>query len=187
MTRTLRFVSTGSKFEETKLLLAEHGITVLLVKRRLKELQIVDVEALVKDKVIKAFEITGRPVFVEHTGLYLDILNGMPGGLTRLFWERLEKDRFCELFGRSSNPKVTARTVIAYCDARTIHPLFSGEVSGRIAESPRGDAGFGWDCVFIPDESAEGKTFSELGDEKNEISMRRRALDEFGAFLSGHP
>ena len=49
---------------------------------------------------------------------------------------------------------------------------------------PRVDHGFQWDCVFQPDGYTE--TFAEMGTaKKNEISMRRKALDKFAAFLHG--
>jgi XTP/dITP diphosphohydrolase len=181
MTRKVWFVSTGSKFDEARKILARHGVTVVQVSKRLTELQVEDVEVLLKDKVLQAFEITGRPVFVEHTGLYLDALNGLPGGLTRLFWERLEEERFCKLFGGS---RVTAKTAVAYCDTRTIHPLITGEATGRVADAPAGDGGFAWDRVFIPDDSeAAGRTYAQIGPDKDEISMRRKALDAFAEFL----
>ena len=184
MTQKVWFVSTGSKFDEVHNILAGHGVTVVQVKKRLTELQVEDVEILLKDKVLHAFELTGRPVFVEHTGLYLDALNGLPGGLTRLFWERLEEQRFCKLFGGS---RVMAKTAVVYCDTRTIHPIITGEAAGTIAVAPAGDGGFAWDRVFIPDEltTPPGRTYAELGPEKDKISMRRKAFDAFAAFLKG--
>lgn len=51
-----------------------------------------------------------------------------------------------------------------------------GEVVGRIAESPRGNGGFGYDPIF---ELPDGETYAELPDgEKNKISHRRKALED---------
>jgi XTP/dITP diphosphohydrolase len=47
---------------------------------------------------------------------------------------------------------------------------------------PAGPRDFQWDCVFVPD--GQTKTFAELGEQKNEMSMRRKALNEFAVFLS---
>jgi XTP/dITP diphosphohydrolase len=44
-----------------------------------------------------------------------------------------------------------------------------------------GSKDFQWDCVFVPNGYSE--TFAQMGDRKNEISMRRKALDAFAAFL----
>lgn len=178
----LLFVTSNPfKITEAEEILAPHGIRAKGLDIKIEELQTEDADRLVRDKVLKAFRLVGRPLFVEHTGLYLAHLNGLPGGLTQLFWDRLEADRFCELFGSTADTSVTARTVIGYVDGRMCR-TFHGEAAGRVAESPRGPRDFQWDCCFIPDQ--EASTYAELGTErKNEISMRRRALESFASFL----
>jgi XTP/dITP diphosphohydrolase len=65
-------------------------------------------------KAAKAFHKIGHPLFVEQTGLFIDKLNGFPGGLTQVFWDTLEADRVSELFGVGDNTiRATARTIIA--------------------------------------------------------------------------
>jgi len=59
---------------------------------------------------------------------------------------------------------------------------FEGSINGNIAPEPRGPGDFQWDCLFIPE--GETHTFAEMGDRKNEISMRRAALDRFATFLA---
>jgi XTP/dITP diphosphohydrolase len=184
MSQTLRFVSSNEfKIREATSILEPSGITVSGIALKIEELQTNDAHRLVKDKALRAFHCVGRPLFVEHTGLYLRSLNDLPGGLTQLFWDSLGADRFAELFGQTSDPAVTARTHVAYCDGRQFH-FFVGEASGRIAPEPRGDQDFQWDCVFIPDGFEE--TYSELGSRKNEISMRVDALRDFATFLAGN-
>jgi XTP/dITP diphosphohydrolase len=177
----LRFLSSNEfKIREAMEILKRVGIEVVPVKFKITELQTNDIDLLTKDKALKAFKQIGRALFVEHTGLFLNYLNGLPGGLTQLFWDTLQADRFSELFGRSSDPNVKAKTVIAYCDGKQIY-FFRGEIEGKISSSPRGKRDFQWDCVFIPNGFKE--TFAELGVRKNEISMRRKALDELAKFL----
>lgn len=177
----LRFLS-GNEFKiaEAKQILGPCGIEVVPIDYKIEELQTTDSEKLVRDKALKAFDHTARPLFVEHTGLYLEQLNGFPGGLTQVFWDTLGPDRFSELFGRTANTKLVAKTVVGYVDGQRIH-LFEGVVNGTIADKPRGDRSFQWDCVFIPDGYKE--TFAELGAKKNDISMRRKALDALAAFV----
>src|SRR5262249_21296937 len=157
------------KLAEAKAILDPLGIAIGPVLRTIEELQTEDSKLLVRAKALKAFEYLGEPLFVEHTGLYLDYLNGLPGGLTQIFWDRLEADRFAQLFGNAHH-KVVAKTIIGYINGKKCH-FFEGEISGTIASKPRGSRDFQWDCVFIPD--GFDKTFAELGDKKNEISMRR--------------
>jgi XTP/dITP diphosphohydrolase len=60
--------------------------------------------------------------------------------------------------------------------------LARGEVEGRIAESPRGTGGFGYDPLFIP--AGHERTFAEMAlEEKNEISHRTRAFREIKKYL----
>ena len=173
----LRFLSSNKfKIAETESILKPVGINIIPVNIKIEELQTLDTERLVKDKILKAFKIVGRPLFVEHTGLYLEHLNGFPGGLTQIFWDTIEADKFSQLFGIASSNKVIAQTIIGYCDGKQIH-FFKGSVNGTISNIPIGDRAFQWDCVFIPDGYTE--TFAELEDKKNEISMRRIALDNF--------
>jgi XTP/dITP diphosphohydrolase len=177
----LRFLSGNAhKIREAVAIMAPMGITVVPLAIKMEELQTPDTEAIVKDKVAKAFHTIGHPLFVEQRGLFIDKLNGFPGGLTQVFWDTLEAYRVSELFGQGSDTGVTARTIIGYCNGRTVH-CFSGEVRGRIAAEPRGDPAFQWDCVFIPDGFTE--TFAEMGDRKSSISMRRIALDALATHL----
>jgi XTP/dITP diphosphohydrolase len=169
----LLFVSRNKfKHAEATRFLSTLGISVEASHLEIHELQTVDTDALVRDKATRAFAELGRPLFVEHTGLYLDALNGFPGGLTQMFWDTIKKERFAELFA-SETDRVKAVTHIGYVDGRRVH-VFRGEIEGKIVSPPRVDHGFQWDCVFQPDGYDE--TFSELGDKKNDISMRSVAL-----------
>jgi XTP/dITP diphosphohydrolase len=178
----IAFVSNNlHKVEELKILLKDGPIDVVQVSEKIEELQTQDDEKLVKDKLLKAFAITGKPVFVEHTGLHINYLNGFPGGLTEIFWEKLKHEKFAELVGNLPDNTLTAKTSIGYCDGKCIY-FFSGEISGTVPKSPRGPLEFQWDSVFIPDGS--DKTFAEMGTvEKNKISMRKIAYDKFLQFL----
>lgn len=181
--REVRFVSSNPhKIAEAKQILRAQSIDVVPSEIKIEELQTKDTLKLVHDKVLKAFSALGRPLFVEHTGLYLQHLNELPGGLTQIFWDSLQADKFAELFGKlAPNHNVVARTAIAYCDGQQIHD-FSGEIAGEIVPEPRGKRDFQWDCVFQP--KGLNLTFAEMGDKKNEISMRRIALDKLASHLA---
>lgn len=180
----LVFVSKNEfKHAEASRYLATLNIEVEKSDLEIHEIQTIDTEALVRDKASRAFNALGRPLFVEHTGLYLDMLNGFPGGLTDVFWTTLGKQRFAEHFS-SETAFVRAVTYIGYVDGRRIH-LFKGELEGRIVSPPRIDHGFQWDCVFQP--NGHKQTFSEMGDKKNDISMRSIALKKLRDHLEKNP
>jgi XTP/dITP diphosphohydrolase len=175
----IRFVTNNEhKLKEVQSLLTQ--VEVIAAKLKIDEIQTDDVEKLVRDKLLKAFKKVGRPVFVEHTGLYISSLNDFPGGLTQVFWDKLQAERFSELLGRYKDTKAIAKTTIGYCDGKKIF-YFHGEIIGKISPEPKGNRDFQWDCVFIPD--GEEKTFSELGAKKSEISMRKIAFDAFNQYL----
>ena len=181
MSLELRFLTKNDfKFDEFQKLFEDTKYTIVRSEVKIDEIQTEDMEALVSDKVIKAFGEIRRPVFVDHTGLRLELLGGFPGGLTEIFWEKLKNERLAQLIGNSEQPAVTAVTFIGYCDGQSIR-TFHGEVKGRIAAAPRGPEGFQWDPIFIPDGRSE--TFAEMGDGKNEISMRRLAINQFIEYL----
>jgi XTP/dITP diphosphohydrolase len=152
-------------------------ISIKEYQKEINEIQTFDVDLLVKDKLIKAFEIVKSPVIVEHTCLYLEALNDFPGGLTQPFWDKLKKDQFCQFFGGTP---ITARTVIGFCDGKKMY-YFNGKIQGLVANEPKGDDSFQWDCVFIPE--GHTQTFAELGEEKLKISMRKIAFENFKEFL----
>lgn len=168
------------KIAEVQRILAPAGVDIIAVPQKIQELQTEDVAALVEDKLIKAFGAIGRPLFVEHTGLYLSGLNGLPAGLTQIFWDQLKADRFASLVAGLGDPKVTAKTVLGYCDGHKMH-LFEGAIEGTVPPAPSGPTDFQWDCVFIPNGFSE--TFAEMGSAKDNISMRRIALDKFADYL----
>ncbi|WP_420227707.1 non-canonical purine NTP pyrophosphatase [Pigmentiphaga litoralis] len=177
----IRFMSNNKhKIEEVQRILGSVGVDVVPVSKKIEEIQTEDVERLVRDKLIKAFEAVGRPLFVEHTGLYLHGLNGLPAGLTQIFWDNLQADRFASLVKGLDDARVTAKTFLAYCDGHEIH-TFEGSVNGIVPCKPAGSTDFQWDCVFVPDGLTQ--TFAEMGKAKDEISMRRKALDLFAAHL----
>lgn len=168
------------KAEEVEAILGDIGVSIVHAPLTIHEIQTEDITLIVRDKVLKAFNQVGRPVFIEHTGLYIDSLQGFPGGLTQVFWDKLKADKFSELFGGLQNTSLTAKTVIAFCDAKKVY-IFEGSIEGNIAPEPRGDRDFQWDCVFIPKGFQE--TFAEMKERKNDISMRKLAFDDFRKYL----
>ncbi len=171
----------ADKVAEVQRILEPAGVEIVPVSRKLEELQTEDVDRLVRDKLSKAFEVVGRPLFVEHTGLYLKGLNGLPAGLTQIFWDKLEADRFVNLVAGLGDATLMAKTVLGYCDGREIR-LFEGCIEGSVPPAPAGPRTFQWDCVFVP--NGHTQTFAEMGEAKDEISMRRKALDQFAAYLN---
>jgi XTP/dITP diphosphohydrolase len=75
--------------------------------------------------------------------------------------------------------------VIAHVDPGGAEHLFEGTASGTVADRPRGEGGFGYDPLFLPDDGpGDGRTMAELSDtEKDAISHRGRAARALEAWL----
>lgn len=138
-----------------------------------------------KAKWIK--EHYGYDCFADDTGLEVAFLNGEPGVKSARYASEKGHDSAAnmalvlERMKNAKNRDARFRTVIALLmDGKEI--LFEGIVKGRIAEEPSGDAGFGYDPIFIPEE--DSRTFAEYeASEKNAISHRGRAMKALMEYL----
>lgn len=131
-------------------------------------------------------EKTGRAAVADDTGLFVDVLGGAPGVFAARFSgaDCSYRDNVCKLLRTilgEENRKATFRTVAAFVlPSSSPSPsseefCLTGEIKGVITEEPDGDAGFGYDPVFLPDEL--DRTFARCSsDEKNRISHRARAM-----------
>lgn len=139
-------------------------------------------------KASRVHELFGCTCFADDTGLMVDALGGAPGVYTaRYAGEACSPDDNIALMLRNmageSNRAARFATVIALIDDDGEH-LFEGEVKGSIAYRRHGDGGFGYDPIFIPDET--GISFAEMSPEdKNRISHRGRATRRLAAYLLG--
>lgn len=130
---------------------------------------------------------TGLDCFADDTGLEVDALGGEPGVRSARY--ATEGHDFAAntslLLHNMQGVKERSarfRTVVALILDGEEH-TFEGIVEGRIAETPAGCGGFGYDPVFIPEE--RDCTFAEMSPaDKNAISHRGRAMAALNAFLS---
>ena len=166
-----------NKFEEIVAILPE----VEQLDIDLPEIQEIDPHEIIKAKLLEAFNHTSGEFIVEDTSLYFDCLNGLPGPLIKWFMKSIGNNGLSDLVEKLRNDKAVAKTMIGYAkDKDEIH-YFEGVVEGKVVK-PRATSGFGWDPIFLPDGHA--KTFAEMDkSEKNELSMRRMALNKLKEFL----
>ena len=175
------FLSSNKyKIKEVKDILESSKIKVKPYNKKINEIQSDNMVEIAKDKVIKGFKEIGRQIIVEQTGLLINDFGNLPGGLTQVFWDSLKADKFSEFFSKNGMASATAKTVVAYCDGKSIL-TFEGELEGNIVYPPLGDRAFQWDCVFKP--KGYDYTFAEMGEKKNDISMRKIALNKLKDFL----
>ncbi len=155
-------------------------------------------ESFVENALLKAraaAQATGLPAIGDDSGLIVDALGGAPGLRSARYASEHGADRaddeanIARLLAELAETPATARSARFVCvlvvlaHAADPDPLVArGVWEGRIATTPRGGAGFGYDPVFeIP---GLGRTAAELpAEQKNTVSHRARALAALGAQL----
>ena len=162
--------SNRNKFREVECML---GSELVMKPLDIPEVQAVEVKEVVTEKAKRAYEKIEKPLIVEDTGLYINALNGFPGALTKWMLERVGYEGVCKMLDGYRDRSAYAETCICLNDGKRCR-VFSGKVYGTIPRHPRGDNGFGWDRIFVP--NGHKKTFGEMGmDQKNSMSMRAEA------------
>ena len=156
-----------------------------------------DAETLEGNARLKAVAIataTGSAALADDTGLEVDALDGAPGVRSARYAgepsdslaniEKLLNE--LELAGANTPQERRARfrTVVLVRWPDGSETIAEGVVSGVIASALRGNGGFGYDPVFVPDDG-DGRTFAEMNSsEKHVISHRGRALRALAVELS---
>jgi XTP/dITP diphosphohydrolase len=186
----------------TKIILATRNVNKLLELREILNGLPLEIEALidypdipeieetgatfVENAVMKAnavFESTRILSIADDSGLEVDALNGAPGVRSARFagnhHDYSANNR--KLLESLENTPEEERGAQFRCVAAIIGPAFKeimeGIVRGRIIEEAKGDKGFGYDPLFVPE--GFDKTFAELGEEiKNRISHRALAFEK---------
>jgi XTP/dITP diphosphohydrolase len=138
-------------------------------------------------------DATGEAAIADDTGLEVDALAGAPGvyssryaGEGASYADNVAK-LVAALSGVHGSRRARFRTVAvaAWPDGREV--AAEGVVEGTIAAGPRGEAGFGYDPVFIPADG-DGRTFAEMtAAEKHRLSHRGRAFRILGTRLAELP
>jgi XTP/dITP diphosphohydrolase len=143
-----------------------------------------DADSLIGNARLKAQAIcaaTGLPAVSDDTGLFVDALGGAPGvyaarfaGEDATYADNRDK-LLRELDGVDDRgASFVSLVMVVWPGGREL--AIEGVCRGVIASEEMGDRGFGYDPVFIPDDS-DGRSFSQMSDaEKNQISHRGRAL-----------
>ena len=138
-------------------------------------------EGNAKKKAKEIAELTNMPCIADDSGLCIEAFDGWPGVYTARFLgeEATPTERNEAILEKMKNLKQEQRkakvvcVVVYYEEGKFV--VARGEVSGKIAEQPKGKNGFGFDPIF---ELENGRTYAELSQkEKNEMSHRKRALE----------
>lgn len=141
-----------------------------------------DGDTLEANAMKKIEPLEGEIVIGDDTGLFVNALQGRPGVYSARYAgedgndEKNREKLLREMEGKDDR-SAYFKTVIAVKRGDEIYTV-EGICPGHITESPRGEGGFGYDPLFIPE--GYDKTFAEMTDaKKNAVSHRGRALQAF--------
>lgn len=120
----------------------------------------------------------GKPVIVEDAGLFIKALNWFPGTYSSHVQDTVGNQGILKLMSDVEDRYAEFRSVVGYCTPKAEPEVFLGTVKGRIGYIEKGNYGFAYDPLFIPE--GYDKSFGELEtDVKNRFSHRRKSLEKF--------
>lgn len=190
---TLIFATNNQhKVEEIRSIIGD-DIIVISLKEAEIDIDIPEpydtLEANATEKSRTIHDLTKQNCFSEDTGLEVEVLNGEPGVKSARYAgeEKNFRANIDKLLAKLKEEEIRAakfRTVISLIwDNKEF--LFEGVSEGKIINEQRGIYGFGYDPVFVPQESE--RTFAEMTlKEKNEYSHRRKAMDKLISFIKDY-
>ena len=180
--RPLTFVTSNRhKFSEVSAILQEYEIPVEMASLELREIQADTLEEIAAEKAREACRRVGGPAMVEDTGLFIDALGGFPGPYSAYVFRTVGNEGVLRLLEGATDRGATFQSVFAYCRPDGSPQCFASAVPGTIAPECRG-GGWGYDPIFIA-KGASGRTYGELGDDKNRLSHRRMALENLARWI----
>lgn len=134
-------------------------------------------------KAVAGCERCGLPAIADDSGLCVDALNGAPGIYSARYGGEgaTDKDKYMKLLGELESVEKEKRTAHFSCAVVCVFPdgtkiQAEGVCNGSIATEPDGDGGFGYDPVFLYNNTSFGKLSAE---EKDAVSHRGNALRDF--------
>ena len=157
------------------------GTNFKLTKINIPEIQSLNLDEVIKSKAISAYQKINSPVLVEDISFEIKALKGLPGTFIKFFLNTLGAEGTVALVGnKKTDTKVTNATAIY--DGKTMK-IFKGTKSGMLSKKNKGEYGFGFDKVFIP--NGFKITYAQMPPElKNKISHRAIALRKVKKYLN---
>lgn len=178
------------KIQEIKQLLPNNIEIVSLEEIGCKEDIPETADTIEGNATLKADYVTqnyGLPCFADDSGLEVEVLDGAPGVFSARYGGEQKNDndnieKLLEVLKNEANRKAQFKTVIAL-NLNKEKYLFTGIIKGEIIAEKKGTKGFGYDPVFVPENS--NKTFAEFSaEDKNKVSHRAKAVKKLVEWLT---
>jgi XTP/dITP diphosphohydrolase len=172
--------SSDDKYAEAKKVMGIYRIELERLSIQRIEIQADDPE-LIAEYSLKVLDMN-MPILVEDAGLYIEKYYGFPGPYSSYALRTIDNEGILKLMENENEREARYLSAVAFRDGDTT-VTFKGEVKGWISREERGNAGFGFDPIFIPEEG-DGRTFAEMStEEKSKISHRARAFRKLAEWI----
>ncbi|MDI9437993.1 MAG: XTP/dITP diphosphatase [Euryarchaeota archaeon] len=126
-----------------------------------------------------------KPVIVEDAGLFIRDLGWFPGTYSAYVQSTLKNRGILKLMEDVQDRYAEFRSVVGFATPKAEPEIFLGVVEGKIIHEERGEYGFAYDPIFVP--NGYDKTFGELKiGIKNRFSHRRRSLEKFALWFEDY-
>ncbi len=165
------------------MILKPYKIGLRHLKQSYPEIRSDEVEEIAREAAKSLFKKIKKPLIVEDSGLFIPSLNNFPGAYSAWVQKKIGNGGILKLLENSKDRSAYFKSCIAFSNGKT-EKIFCGEVRGTISEKERGNKGFGYDPIFVPEN--ETQTFAESEMLKNRLSHRSNAFTAFVMWYSNH-
>ncbi len=175
--------SNVHKFEEIQVRFSDLGINLEHIQFPYPEAQAETIRDIAIQSAATILTYIQPPFLIEDSGIAIEQLKGFPGPYSSFVFKTVGWKGILKLMRDEKNRKARFISVIVFIDSfRQMH-VFEGIQEGHIAEEGRGNKGFGFDPIFIPEGSK--LTFAEMDIQtKNEYSHRGKSSGQLYHFLA---
>jgi len=180
----LRFITGNeNKVRELRASLEPLGFDVIQADAGYSEIQSDSLDDVVRHGLEDLRARGEDNIIIEDSGLFIDDLGGFPGVYSAYVFDTLGNKGILKLLRSADDIDRGAsfKTTLGLLQGGEVL-LFHGICNGRIAREMRGEGGFGYDPIFMPE--GGDRAFGEMSrEEKNTFSHRGRAAEELAEFL----
>ena len=170
--------ATGNvgKLKEVQEIFSTIGLDVEQLFAPYPELQVDTLREVVEHGLQHLWKEHKKPLMIDDSGLFIDDILGFPGVYSAYVYRTLGCDGVLQLLKMREDRSAHFECCAGHIDENGKITIAEGRVDGRIILENKGEGGFGYDPIFVPE--GQDLTFAQLSmDEKNQESHRSRAFD----------
>jgi XTP/dITP diphosphohydrolase len=158
--------------------MAEHGYELEHLKTPYPEIQAESLEITIIPGLQWLVSKFDRPVMIDDSGLFIDSLGDFPGVYSSYVFKTLGCEGILRLMEGMEKRTARFECCIGYLEPDGDPFIAKGVAHGSISKTMRGEGGFGYDPIFVPE--GDARTYAEIEvREKNSISHRGKAMSKF--------